>query len=173
MKSITKFSPITEIQIDQLKSELKGVVSEEDLKNFNEFVKPYDDFDKSQLDTIFLIAELTIEGQGLIQSLNPSCIVNQENWWNYEDEPDIRIEDVNIPLKILTPQTPFEISGAKTFLVVLLAESNIWDLCKALPEWIWNEHKFEFMLSFTITTAEGNTFYGNVSDEYANKLIEF
>lgn len=173
MKVITKFTAISKEQLQQLSNELEGIISEQYHSDFIKYVKPYDEFGKDQLDDIFLIAQVTIRGNGQVQSLTPDCTVDQEDWPQFEDEPDIRIDPVSIPFKLLTPQTPFEVSGSKTFLAVLEAEGNIWDSCKDLPGWIWNEGKFEFMLMFSVTDGKGKVHWGNQGDEYANKLIRF
>jgi len=162
MNSTTKLSPVTKEHLKELSTRLAGVLSEDDLSFFDEYVKPYDNFGSAHLDAVFLIAEVTIEGNGTVKSLSPDCVVDQENWYDYEDEPDIAIDAVYIPLKsVLLPQLPFEVSGTKTFLTVLQAEGNIWDSCKDLPEWIWNDRKFEFMVSFNVITEDGNEHHGN------------
>ena len=173
MRIKTQFSPITEAQKQQLNDELKGILSEEDYDFFVKYVKPYDKFGNDQLDNVFLIAEVTLGGHGIIKSLRPDCTVDQEDWPACEDEPDIRIEPVSIPLKLITPKMPLEIKSSKTFLAVLQAEGNIWDSCKDLPRWIWNERRFEFMLLFSLITEKGKRFVGNKHKEYARELIKF
>lgn len=169
MKSTTKFTAVTKEQLETLSAQLKGVVSDENLVFFDQYVKPYEAFGYNQLDDIFLIAEVTLKGNGTIKSLTPNCCIDQENWSMYYDEPDIQIDPVYIPMKTLVPTLPLEVEGTTTFLVVVEAEGNIWDSCKDLPEWIWNEHKFEFMLSFTLTTEDGKEHDG----VYASKLIKW
>jgi len=173
MKSTTRFASVTKEQIQELSSQLKGHLSEEEPADFTEYMRPYSEFGYDQLDNIFIIAEVTLEGNGEVISLTPVCNVDQSEWWMYEDEADIRIDPVVIPLTLVTPLMPLNVSGSTTFLAVVKAENNVWDLCKDLPEWIWNEGKFEFMLWFTVTTADGKVYEGNRSGEYANQLIGF
>ena len=173
MKITTQFAPVTQELLDQLAVDLKGVLSDLDHSEFVTYVKPYDEFGSQQLDDIFLIAQVTITGNGEVVELRPNCTVDQDNWWQFEDEPDIAIDPVYIPFKVLVPQVPIEVKGLVIFPVVLLAEGNIWDSCKDLPSWIWNEGKFLFMLAFGLTDGKGQTFHGNGGDEYASKLIEF
>lgn len=173
MKISAKLSSVSKDQLQQLSSDLKGILSDQAQSEFIEYVRPYDEFGAKQLDDIFLIAQVTIRGNGQVQSLTPDCSIDQEDWHQFEDEPDIRIDPVSIPLKLLTPQTPFDLSGSETFQVVMEAEGNIWDSCKSLPAWIWEEGKFEFMLMFSVTDGDGTIHYGNQGDEYASKLIEF
>jgi hypothetical protein len=52
-----------------------------------------------------------------------------------------------------------------------MADGNIWDSCKDLPDWVWNERRFEFMLSTVITAEDGSVCHGNGGDEYANQLV--
>jgi hypothetical protein len=68
---------------------------------------------------------------------------------------------------------PIEVAGKTTFFVVLESETNLWDCCTDLPNWIWNEQKFEFMLSFEVTTEDGQIYNCNDSGQYASQLIEF
>ena len=173
MKIKAEFIPVSQELLDQLATDLKGVLSEVDHNDFVTYVKPYEGFGSQQLDDIFLIAQVTVRGNGQVTELRPDCSVDQDNWWDVEDEPDIRIDPVSIPLKVLTPVVPFEVKGSKTFPVVLMAEGNIWDSCKDLPAWIWEEHKFQFMLMFGLTAGDGKTHHGNGGDEYASQLIEF
>lgn len=173
MKVSAQFAPVNKEQIENLATELKGILSEQELSDFVKYVRPYEEFGDKQLDDIYLIAQVTIRGNGQVQSLTPDCSVDQSDWHQVEDEPDIRIDPVSIPLKLLTPKTPFDVSGSTTFLAVMEAEGNMWDSCKDLPSWIWDENKFEFMLMFSITDGDGNVIYGNQGDEYANRLIEF
>jgi hypothetical protein len=171
MKSLTTFTRVTKEQLEDLSTQLKGVLSEANLADFNQYVKPYDKFGKAQLDDIYLVAEVTIRGRGNVKSLKPHCWIDQEDWIACEDEADIRINPVDIPFKTLVPALPLEILGATTVLVVLEAEGNIWDSCKDLPGWVWSERSFEFMLSFTIVTEDGKE-YEELYD-YANQLIKF
>lgn len=169
MESTTKFAAVTKEQLQELGTQLEGILTEDNLGFFKQYVKPYDDFGNNQLDNIYLIAELTIEGTGEVQKIEAQCVVDQENSYLYEDEPDLQIDPIYIPFKTLLPSSPFEVSGSKKLLVVLEANGNIWDSCKDLPEWIWDQAKFDFALSFSLTTADGNQHAGS----YDTKLIEF
>lgn len=157
------------INLENLANEIKDSLSEDDLNCFKKYVKPYQVFGNNQLDDIFLIVQITINGEGQIENLTPDCTVNQQDWLSYEDEPDMQIDDVSIPLKMLTPKPQFWVSGTKTFFAVLQAQGNIWDSCKDLPEWVWNQRKFEFMLSFSMTVG-GEKIYGT---NHASGLISF
>jgi hypothetical protein len=173
MKVSTKFAPITQENIEEISNQLKGILSDDDINDIKTYIKPYDKFTDKQLDDIFLLLKVTIQGQGKIVSLTPTCSVDQEDWHHYEDEPDIRIDPVSIPFKTVFPQMPIEVSGTTTFFAVVKAEENIWDSCKDLPEWIWNEHKFDFALWFTATTENGKEYEGNSFGDYAQQLITF
>ncbi|MCI5056308.1 MAG: hypothetical protein MRY83_09375 [Flavobacteriales bacterium] len=173
MKITTKFSALNDELKDRINKDLKDLLSTDLHKDFVKWVKPYAEFGNDQLDDIFLLAEVTIEANTIIQELSPECWVDQENWFNYEDEEDIAIDPIYIPMKLITPKFPIEISGSKSFWVVLQAEGNIWDSCKDLPSWIWDEGKFDFMLTFNAKTADGIEYQANGGDEYASELIEF
>lgn len=171
MKLITKFSAVTKEQLNELSTQLEPVLSASNLAEFKQYVKPYDKFGKDQLDDIFLIAEVTIRGRGKVTSLRPHCWIDQEDWISCEDEPDIRIDSIDIPFKTLVPALPLDVVGAETVLVVIEAEGNIWDSCKDLPAWVWSERRFEFMLTFIVTTEDGQEY--EESYDYANQLIKF
>lgn len=173
MKSITKFISVTEELLKDLQEQLKGKISETDWNDFKQYVRPYKKLGYDQLDNIFLIAEVTIRYNGTITEIEPHCFIDQEGWTSMWDEPDMQINPIDIPFKILFPQAPLEIKGSETFIVVLMAEGNIWDSCKDLPNHVWNERSFEFMLSTVITAKNGTKCYGNEGDEYANQLIKW
>jgi hypothetical protein len=173
MKSITKFIPVTEPLLKSLQEQLKGEISETEWNDFNEYVRPYKKLGSEQLDDIFLIAEVTIRYNGTITEIKPHCSIDQEDWPSFWDEPDIAINSIDIPFKMLLPKGPLKIKGSETFTVVLMAEGNIWDSCKDLPDHVWSERSFEFMLSTVITAENGKQCYGNEGDEYANQLIKW
>jgi len=156
MKSITKFIPVTEELLKELQEQLKGTISEVDWKDFCQYVRLY-----------------KIKHIGTITKIEPHCFIDQEDWPSFWDEPDIAITSIDIPFKMLLPQAPLEIKGSKTFTVVVMAEGNIWDSCKDLPDHVWDERSFEFMLSTVITAENGKKCYGNEGDEYANQLIKW
>lgn len=170
MKIKTTFAPVDQEKKEELIKDLQGILEEDDLEDFKVYPKPYDTFGYNELDNVILIAEVTIEGTGMIKSIEPNCSVDQVDWPSYEDEEDMSIDPVYIPFKLLSPKTPFEVKGSRTFTVILRAEGNIWDSCKDLPEWIWNEGKFEFMLSMNIDTDKGK-FQGY--EDYARAVIDF
>ena len=173
MKSKIEFSPFTIEQKEQLNNDLKSVMTESEWDDFVKWVKPYNEFSYNQLDDIYLVVEVTIEGNGVIKKITPDCIVDQENWQNYEDEPDIRIDPVYIPLRLVFPKTPLEIIGSKRFLAVLVSENNICDQCKNLPKWVWDDCKFEIMLRLNITSEDGTEYNGFEFSRQASKLITF
>lgn len=151
MELHTKFSALTNADIQSLSQDLKGIISDGEIENFKEYTSPYERLSYRQLDNIYLVAEVTITGNGQVQNLMPHCTLNQVGWWNYAAEPDMQIDDVIIPFKMLIPQSQFLVSGSHTFLTVLQAEGNIWDSCKDLPQWVWDDGEFEFMLSFSMS----------------------
>lgn len=169
MKSITKLAAVTKEQLEELYPQLERILSEQDLEFFKKYLKPYQEFGFEQLDDIYIIAEVTIEGEGEVEVLVPRCEVNQDRWWSYEDEPDIMIDPVCIPFEILLPKKPFNVSGTQTFIVVSEAERNILDSCKDLPQHIRNERKFSFLFWFDIVTKNDE------KHEHVNetKRIEF
>ena len=173
MKITTKFSALTTEVKNVLNEELKDLLSADLHEDFVQRVKPYSRFEKDQLDTIFLIVELTIDADVAIKELTPWCWVDQEDWFNYEDEPDIKIDSIDIPVKLISPTIPYTVSKSKSFWVVLQAEGNIWDSCKDLPAWVWDERKFDFMVTFNLVTQNGQKHTGNGGDEYARQLIKF
>lgn len=173
MKVSTKFAPITKENIEKVTDQLKGILSDDDINDIKTYIKPYKEFSHNQLDDIFLIVEVTLQGNGKVMSLAPTCSVDQEDWPSYEDEPDIRIDPVSIPFKTVFPKMPIEVSGTTSFFAVVEAEGNIWDSCKDLPEWIWNEGKFEFALWFKAITEDEKEYEGNSFGDYAQQLITF
>ncbi|WP_298519772.1 hypothetical protein [uncultured Kordia sp.] len=173
MKVSTKFSPITQKDIEEITTQLKGILSDDDINDIKTYIKPYETFSNEQLDDIFLLVKVTIQGNGKVINLKPTCSVDQEDWHVYEDEPDIRIDPISIPFKTVFPQMPIEVSGTTSFFAVVEAEGNIWDSCKDLPSWIWDEQKFDFALWFTATTEDGKTYEGNSFGDYAQQLIVF
>lgn len=166
----TSFAPITAEIKQQLNEEMKGILSAEDYNFFVDYVKPYPKFTSEQLDNIFLIAQVTIEGNGTIEKLTPNCVVDQYGWKNCMDEPDIAIEPVQISFALISPKLPLQIVESSTFWAVIQCDNNIWDCCKDLPSWVWRDRKFEFMLSFDIYSSTNKEEH---SATWANAIITF
>lgn len=165
MKVTTTFTALTAEVKQRLDEELKGVLSEADHNGFVKWVKPYEEFGYRQLDGIYLFAEVTVEGDVEVEELVPNCVVDQEDWYSYDDEPDMQIDPVYIPLKAISPKMPLSLAGKNSFIVVLEAEGNLWDACKELPSWIWNDKCFEFMLSLSLKTKTGKQYDGSTASQ--------
>lgn len=165
MKVTTAFAPVTAELKQQLNEALKSVLSEDDHDAFVRQESIYEKLGYKNLDAIYLFAEVTVEGELEIEELIPRCVVDQEGWSSYYDEPDMEIEPVRIPLKVISPQTPFSVAGKSSFLVVLQAESNLWDSCKDLPSWVWNQRCFDFMLRVSLKTKTGELHNGSTAGQ--------
>jgi hypothetical protein len=171
----TSFGPVTAEVIQQLNEDMKSTLSAEDYNNFTNnfanYVEPYSKLsDKQLFDNIFLIAKVTIEGNGTIEKLTPNCVVDQYGWKNCMDEPDIAIKPVIISFNLMSPKLPLQIVESSTFWAVMECNCSIWDCCADLPDWVWSERKFEFMLSFDIDSSTNKEKHNAT---WANAIITF
>lgn len=167
----TEFGPISQLELDEIGDALKATLPDAELELFRTCNKARETLTKSELDNIYVAARVTVEGTGTIQSVSPNCSVDQQDWVLYQDEPDLQIDAVYIDLETFFPNQPFTVSGSHSFIVVFKSEGNIWDCCKDLPEHVWNEGKFEFILAVDLTLEDGTEISG--LGNYASKLITF
>ena len=170
MKISVKFIPITVEILIKVKEELK-TVDEELLAHFNScFFEPYEQIKYEVLDNLFLIAELTLEGNAKIKEITTYGSYDQVGWQMLYNEPDIAIQPVEFPLKVLLPTLPLEVNGKETFILVLESNNVLWDIAMDLPDHVTNERKFEIMLSANITLEDGTKF---TDGEYAKQIVKF
>ncbi len=165
-----KFIPITEEILIKVKEDLKAV-DEELLAHFNTcFFEPYEQIGYTALDNIFLIAELTLEGNAKIKEISTYGSFDQANWQMLYNEPDIAIQPIEFPLKVLLPSLPLEVNGKESFILVLESNNVLWDIAMDLPDHVTNERKFEIMLSANITLEDGTKLTDGV---YARQLVKY
>lgn len=165
--------PVSAEDKELIDQKMKSLLDDREYEEFVKYVKPYEAFGFNQLDDIFVIARLAIEGgeSTTIKEIEPTCVVDQKDWQMYESEPDIAIDPVRVPLTFLYPEVPAEIESGdnqQTLFVVLRSGGNLIDMCKDLPGWVWDKREFEFVVSMKIVTK-----YGEEYSATSNNLIGF